>query len=195
MTSPCTTCGGLPDDVTANTGRQDYLPDAYDRLQKLSDDFNERLHRCPECRQLYHWIDLPQTYGSGNCDEERLVRLPRPVSDLLDRLYPPEPAKAEGVDAASAEEVAAGVPHDLLLVALKDHVFTAPRLLEPFLPRLIRTLFEEGKGSRLSDLLSNYGYGSRARNQQLLDLIGPRDEAKLAFTPQHLLERLRTRYR
>lgn len=85
----CSLCGGLPDDLMVNTGREQYFPDAFYQLARLGGRLTEPFRRCPEYGTYFHWIALPQTYGSGNCDEERSIRLSARVSRLLDHLFPP----------------------------------------------------------------------------------------------------------
>lgn len=70
----CTVCVSLPDDFTVNTGRDEAFPDAFKKLRWISGDNSDGYYRCPGCGTYYLWIDMPQFYGSGNCDEERLVR-------------------------------------------------------------------------------------------------------------------------
>lgn len=70
----CSVCISLPDDFTVNTGREEPFPTAFRKLKWVCGDSSEAYYRCPGCGTYYEWINMPQFYGSGNCDEERLVR-------------------------------------------------------------------------------------------------------------------------
>jgi hypothetical protein len=83
----CATCGELPDDVWANTGRDQHLPDASRRLKSPwphASGIDALL--CPACGAWFVWRDHPQFYGSGNLDEEQLTRLPPHTWRTLERL-------------------------------------------------------------------------------------------------------------
>lgn len=71
----CPLCGELADRIVAQTGYGDYLPDAAYKLKKEELSFSCDVRRCPECDGIFIWEDHPQYYGSGNLDEEWLIRL------------------------------------------------------------------------------------------------------------------------
>jgi hypothetical protein len=84
---PCTVCGPLPAEVTANTGRDERLPAAYRRLKKVASFGNPCvIYCCEACETHYEWEDLAQFYGSGNNDEERLTRLMPGATSVFRRL-------------------------------------------------------------------------------------------------------------
>lgn len=84
----CSLCGSLPDDITVNTGRGFYLPDATHKLElKGKGDVFTQLYRCPGCGTYYERIDMPQFYGSGDNAEERLVRLSWQRSHEIDKSF------------------------------------------------------------------------------------------------------------
>lgn len=83
----CSVCSTLPDDITVNTGREYHLPDAFKKLKMMSGDSYEAYYRCPECHTYYEWINMPQMYGSGKNDEERLVRQSQEKSKALDASF------------------------------------------------------------------------------------------------------------
>ncbi len=141
----CALCGELPDDLNVNTGRGECFPAAFDRLipvgipspsqgQRVGSQFR----RCPNCGAFFDWSDAPQMYGSGNCDEERLVRLPATTSRLLNTLFPPDPKAPP--HPGEIGEYFRSLPLDLLLRALGSQVRTAPIILTPFVPDLARHL-------------------------------------------------------
>lgn len=184
--APCPRCDGLPDDVTVNTGRDHRFDDAFYTLESLGDSFQERFRRCAACRTFFHWIDLPQTYGSGNCDEERCVRLSPAVSARLDRLFPADP-KHPG-DLGDVDDYFATVPLHLLQVALETHVFTGRPVVAPFVPRLCAILRQKG-GHSLADLLSNYCYGRPDEAAVVLAGLEPEEGAELPYAARLLRER------
>lgn len=83
----CNVCSALPEDVTVNTGREEYFPSAFNKLIRINGDNDTAFYRCPNCHTFYEWINMPQFYGSGNCDEERLVRQSAEKSRFLDHSF------------------------------------------------------------------------------------------------------------
>src|SRR5689334_12954443 len=81
---PCEVCSVIPEEMWANTGRGDSLYPELGRLVRLNLDNGDDIYECPGCGALFEWEDLPQYYGSGNCDEERLTRL-NPEQHLIVR--------------------------------------------------------------------------------------------------------------
>lgn len=87
--SDCVTCGTLPDSLSANTGRSEYLPEAVSKLKRLwdtsfSNDIDAML--CPTCGAWFEWRDDTAWTGSGNDDSETLKRLPPEAWVVLERL-------------------------------------------------------------------------------------------------------------
>lgn len=141
----CALCGELPDDLTVNTGRGECFPAAFDRLTPVGIPspsqgqwVGSQFRRCPNCGAFFDWGDAPQMYGSGNCDEERLVRLPATASRLLNNLFPPDPKAPP--DPGKVGVYFEDLPLDLLLRALSSQVSAAPRIVTPFVPGLARLL-------------------------------------------------------
>src|SRR5688572_8250544 len=97
----CSVCSSLSNDITVNTGREEYFPSAFIKLIGMDNDSRAEFRCCPGCRTYFNWIDMSHLYGSGNNDEERLVRLSPEKSRLLDKLfaadsnYRPEPAEVK----------------------------------------------------------------------------------------------------
>ncbi len=141
----CALCGELPDDLTVNTGRDERFPAAFDRLTPVGIPspgqgqwVGSQFRRCPNCGAFFDWSDAPQMYGSGNCDEERLIRLPATASRLLNNLFPPDPKAPP--DPGEMSQYFQALPLGLLLRALGSQVRTAPKILTPFVPDLARLL-------------------------------------------------------
>ncbi len=145
LAEKCALCGELPDDLTVNTGRGECFPAAFDRLTPVGIPspsqgqwVGSQFRRCPACGAFFDWSDAPQRYGSGNEDEERLVRLQATESRLLNTLFPPDPRAPPDPGDVSAYFQA--LPLDLLLRALSSQVRAAPRIVTPFVPDMARLL-------------------------------------------------------
>lgn len=156
----CALCGELPDDLIVNTGRGECFPAAFDRLIPVGIPspsqgqwVGSQFRRCPNCGAFFDWSDAPQMYGSGNEDEERLVRLPATASRLLNTLFPPDPTAPPDPEEMSA--YFQSLPLDLLLRALGSQVRTAPKILTPFVPDLAR-LLEVSEDAAIARLLGAY---------------------------------------
>ncbi|HUS27323.1 MAG TPA: hypothetical protein VMZ53_02410 [Kofleriaceae bacterium] len=73
---PCAICSQIPDQLTANTGREHYLPETTTPLQPLGwGSRDEDLWKCPQCDNLYTYYSEQAFTGSGNNDEDVLTRL------------------------------------------------------------------------------------------------------------------------
>jgi hypothetical protein len=151
----CSLCGIFPDDLTVNTGRDEYFPDAFwkqIRMELGSDDYEE-FRRCPGCGSYFKWIDSPQMYGSGNLAEERLIRFPLKASPLLDLVFSPD--GKEQPDLGEIDEYFKFIELELLLDVLRLHARYAPKIFELFVPYLWRLLFRNDTYS-VQELLSCY---------------------------------------
>lgn len=156
----CALCGELPDDLTVNTGRGECFPAAFDRLTPVGIPspgqgqwVGSQFRRCPACAAFFDWSDAPQVYGSGNEDEERLVRLPATASRLLNTLFQLDPRAP--LDHGAVSVYFQDLPLDLLLRALGSQVRTAPNILTPFVPGLAR-LLEVSEDAGIARLLGAY---------------------------------------
>lgn len=181
----CPLCGELPDDLTVNTGREQRFPAAFDKLTPVGITspgqgqwVGSQFRRCPECGRYFDWGDYPQVYGSGNCDEERLIRLPARTSRLLDNLFTHDPQAP--ADLGDVGEYFEALPLNLLLRALRSRVGTVPEIVRPFVPDLVPLL---GKSDDFSvrnsvrSLLDGYGAGSYGRAREV-----EAAQAQYAFT-------------
>lgn len=138
----CSVCQSLGYDKTVNTGREEYFPSAFNRLVCMDgDDYRSEFRRCPGCATYFHWIDLSSWTGSGNNDEERLVRISIKGSELLDKLFSANP-KAPS-DFNEVREYFETLPTDLLVAALKRRVYKFPHIIEPFVPKLLVILAQD----------------------------------------------------
>lgn len=116
----------------------------------------------------FDWGDYPQIYGSGNCDEERLIRLSTRASRLLNNLFPLDlKAPPESGDIGEYFEA---LPLDLLLRALSSQVGTVPNIVTPFVPNLVRLLGKSDDtsvGNSIRSLLGAYVSGSEERAKEI----------------------------
>jgi hypothetical protein len=181
----CSLCGSLPDDETVNTGRDHYFQEAFYQLTRLGGGVKEPLRRCPRCRVFFRWIDLPQVYGSGNCDEERAIRLSPNISALLDKLFPDDPKNPPDLGPIDAF---LALPLELLVLALECHAFTGPKMIAPFVPRLVQML-NSSNDSSLGAVLSNYRYERPAQAQEILAAFQSLEGAPLSYSARSLKDR------
>lgn len=167
----CSLCGELPDDLTVNTGREQRFPAAFDNLTPVGVPcpgqgqwVGSQFRRCPDCGTYFDWGDYPQVYGSGNCDEERRIRLPARASRLLDNLFVPDPKAPP--DPGDVGEYFEALPLGLLLRALSSQVGTVPNIVTPFVPNLVRLLGKSDDTS-VGRLLGAYVSGFPERAKEL----------------------------
>lgn len=173
----CSLCGELPDNLTVNTGREERFPAAFDELAIVGGFATPELRRCPECGTYFHWIDEPQFYGSGNCDEEKSIRLSTRASRLLDYLFSPDPQDlgALGVIAADFE----AIPLDILLKPLWSHIHTSPEILAPFVPILVQ-LLGKPRNAWAIEVLSAYAK-TPERAEEILEASLPMGDVERAY--------------
>jgi hypothetical protein len=168
----CSVCGSLPDDITVNTGREEYFPSAFSQLIGMDEDRGE-FRTCPDCRTYFNWIDMPQMYGSGNNAEERLVRLPKEKSRLLDKLFTADsnyqPTSIE------VEEYLGSLPLDMLVPAVGFHLHRNRELITAFVPHLVRLLGKNNDTS-LWNLLNGYVSDNPERAEEILNAFRSSDE-------------------
>jgi len=136
----------------------------------MDNDYKAVLQCCPQCRTYFNWIDMPQMYGSGNCDEERLVRLSPGQSLLLDKLF--TAASDYRPDQHEITHYIDYVPLDLLLPALRFCRHRFPEVIALFVPQLVRLLGKNNDTS-LWEFLNGYAYNKPKRAEEILSVIQP----------------------
>lgn len=185
ITPTCTTCGNLRNEI-ANTGRGEYLADAWYKMVRsdLANDID--LGRCPECDACFEWTDHPQCYGSGNLDEEHVRRLPEAEAALVRTLCAPVDIEAplRVFDAALAI-----VAPDLLRALLRKLVYQQRPAFQLLLPKLIDQLYLK-PGMSDSDSIANYVGWGLGRAREVMDLIEA-DARPRPFIVEHLHKRCR----
>lgn len=146
----CSVCGGLPDSCLAQTGYGDALPAASRRLEPLGIDNMHDVWRCPACGLLFHWEDLPQYYGSGNLDQERLDRLSQAQGEVVRTLL--EPGFCETPPDQLIARAARELPRELLHPILR-HLRYQEASFETLVPPLAELLVAEDDQPIVSLLL------------------------------------------
>jgi hypothetical protein len=177
----CSVCGSLPDDITVNTGRDEYFPDAYSQLVSMDNEYDAHFRCCPGCRTYFNWIDMRQMYGSGNNDEERLVRLSTEKSRLLDKLFSADPDYRP--DPAEVEQYITSFSLDLLIPALRFHLYGTPEFVAPFVPHLMRLLGKNNDTS-LWEFLRGYISTRPERAKEVVEAFRSSDE----YPPNRLIQ-------
>ncbi len=163
----CSLCSSLPDDLTINTGRLDreeYFPGVFNKLIGMDSEYDAELRRCPYCATYFNWIDMSSWTGSGNSDYERLVRLSTSVSQLLDRLFSSD--VKDHPEPNDVGEYLETVPLNLLLRALRKRLYSAPEIVAPFVPHLVRLLAKNNDTS-LWEFLNSYARNKPERAEDI----------------------------
>lgn len=184
--STCLTCGKLPAELTANTGRDEHLPDAVDALKRFQLDRSVDVLRCPACGALFVWRDVPQCYGSGNLDEETLSRLPPNAAAALQRLFDGDVGGDEGslLGAAFAE-----ASTDVVIAVIQHLQKARPDQFEQLLPALVARFLDKDRPTEsqsLYSLLLGVTQGKPVRERCEL-LVGLLRSQPLEGSAQHLL--------
>lgn len=142
--SDCVTCGTLPDHLSANTGRDEWLPAEVGKLKRLwnatgSNDVDVML--CPTCGAWFEWRDDTAWTGSGNNDEQTLKRLLPEAWVVLERLIHGDVGDAVAVFEAARSHLTSDVrgralgqlndtTFQTMLPALAERFFTTPSDME-----------------------------------------------------------------
>lgn len=161
----CSFCETLPVELTVNTGRDYKFPEAFYKLAVIDvSKLDEQFRRCPECRAYFKWTDLSERYGSGNNDEEKLIRLPKKISLLLGKIFSADPQDHPVQD--DVKEYFETIPNELLLHELR--FVKSPKIIAPFVPRLLWILRINAGNSAVTDVLTNYVSDNQERAEELL---------------------------
>lgn len=89
----CSFCGPIGDGATANTGRGEYFEAPITKLTRHDLGDRDDLRECPACGAFFRYDTYEAQTGSGNNDEDTLVRLDAPTTatlrELVHRKAPP----------------------------------------------------------------------------------------------------------
>lgn len=174
MLRECDSCSTIGDDITANTGRNEYFSQPVERLEWLQIESGQDVRRCRECGALFHWQDLPQHYGSGNEWEERLIRLTPAQAELTRAILlaagpPAEPLKW----LESCFEV---LKFDLAILLLNWTAKKHPDLARALIPALVNRLERHNDGN-IAGIIWTWAGKDRARIGELLQILYARGDA------------------
>jgi hypothetical protein len=160
----CAVCAGIPPDLLVNTGRDETFPAEVQSLVPLELGQSTDLYRCPNCEALFEWEDLPQYYGSGNCDEERLTRLDPAQASTARELLDPEPGERD-CEALCARALRT-LSHSVVREILGHMAYNHPRAFAGFLAPLVARLAGDDDGSVRGIVMSYCG----RRRDRLVEL-------------------------
>lgn len=164
----CPICGSLPQTYLAQTGYGERFPPAAGQLVSLEIDNSRDIWRCPACGDLFEWEDIPQHYGSGNLDEERLTRLSPLQAKLAQDLLAPDlggAAPAELIPSAARE---LGDLIHSILSRLCYHTSSFDRLVAP-----LAQVLANGNDQRLVTILRSWATrNAKERQSRLTFLVG-----------------------
>lgn len=170
---PCEACSSIPPVLWANTGRGESLSPEIDHLIRLNIDTSNDLYECPDCETFFQWDDLPQYYGSGNNDDERLTRLTPEQESIARALLDPNPGERESEQLL--EQAFGMLSHDIVYNILSYRARRTKEAFSGFVRPLVARLAVQNNGT-LVDVLRTYCDNDRARLTevlQLLDAVGP----------------------
>lgn len=162
----CRFCYTLQDDQKINRDRGEKFPDAYAKLIPVGVDINSLLRRCPACGIYFNWINNSVYTGSSQKKAEQLIRLSAKSSQLLENLFSNTPQNY--IEPADVEDLLKTLSLEPLLPALRKHIYSAPNLITPFIPHLLR-LLEQTDNSAIWELLNNYVSNKTEGAQEILE--------------------------
>lgn len=190
---PCEVCSAIPDEMWANTGRGDSLYPELGRLVRLDLNRSDDIYECPGCGALFEWEDLPQYYGSGNCDEERLTRLNPAQYQIVRALLD---AKAGDQDAELfLEHALQNLSRDLVYTLLRYQATYHKQAFSKFLEPLVVRLMAQSDGG-LFDVIRSYCDCDReqlAEVVRLLDAGGPNISKSAQYMRETFMEQMQKR--
>ncbi len=162
----CLVCRSLPDDITVNTGRDEYFPSAFRQLISMDNTYRSEFRCCKACGTYFNWIDMSQMYGSGNNDEERLVRLSPEKSRVLNKLFSADSNYRP--DSGEVEEYIATLSLEHLVSALGYNLHRVPEFIAAFVPHLVR-LLEKNNDTSLWSFLQGYVTNDPKRAEEVMN--------------------------
>ena len=116
----CSQCRCIPTTMLVQTGYDERFPDEVYQFIRLHLDHHRDLYRCQLCNALFDWEDLPQMYGSGNLDEERLTRLTDEQAELVHALL--ALTAEQWTPSALIDRAQQVLPNDLLIVLRRQSI-------------------------------------------------------------------------
>lgn len=167
----CSICSQIPDQLSANIGRDHFLPETTAKLVPLGwGSREEDLWKCPQCDNLYTYYSEQAFTGSGNTDEDVLTRL---APDQARVVRAVAIAGTVPVDQATQEENAffalPGLAHT---VSLTRAYAQNREVVRRFIPRLVAELAKTSSGSyQYRDTLIGLGKARKDDARRIIDEI------------------------
>jgi hypothetical protein len=169
----CSICSQIPDVVTANTGRDHYLPETTSALKPLAwgTSTSEDIWRCPQCDNLYTYESEQAFTGSGNTD-----------ADVLTRLTPEQARVVRAVgfagkvplDQLAQEEEAFFALPGLAVSVVLNHAYQQNReVVRRFIPRLVGEMARTSS-FQYRDILIGLGKARKDDARRIVDEIAKR---------------------
>lgn len=169
----CSICSKIPDVLTANTGRDRYLPETTTALVPLrwGSSTSEDIWKCPQCDNLYTYYSEQAFTGSGNTDEDVLTRLSSEEARVVRAVGFPGKLSADAV-ARDEEDDFFNLPGLALSVTL-NHAYTGNReIVRCFIPRIVAELASTSSGSyQYRDTLISLGKARKDDARRIVDEI------------------------
>lgn len=151
----------------AQSGYGDQLPAAARALVPMELYSRRDVWRCPACEALFDFEDLPQFFGSGNLDEQRLDRLSELQASLVRGLL--APVFGGWVPEELVTQAARELP-DGLLHAILRHVASRSSAFPALVPALAE-LLANGNDQGLVPLLLDWAGRRRERLSRVIELL------------------------
>lgn len=172
----------LPKHLTANTGRDEWLPAEAGTLEPMQLSRDLDLRRCKSCRALFVWGDHPQFYGSGNLDEETLDRLSPEQTQTVELLLSGAPGPEVNTVVAAAFNQ---LEEEVLMLLLNRLQRTRPDQYERLMPQFVTRLLPRPNLS-LSGTLQGFARQDSRCAALVIDLL--RKHEPLPTWMQYLLQ-------
>jgi len=192
----CEACSSIPSELWAQTGRGESLYPKIEQLVHLDLDNRNDLYVCPVCEAIFEWEDFTQLSGSGNNDEERVLRLGPEQAAVVRELLDPDPRERDGeaLLERAFRLLSDAIVYNVLRYRARHEGEAFVGLVHPIVARLM-----EGDGS-LSDIVTTYCSYNRGRIAEVLRQIdsGGQDISQSArFLRETLIRRIEeaNRYR
>jgi hypothetical protein len=162
----CRLCDTLQDDLKINLECSERFPEAFSSLISNDGYFNSPFRRCPACGIYFNWIDLSAKTGTSHKKGEQLIRLSAKSSRLLENLFSNVPPN--DLDPDDVTDFLKNSPLDPLLPVLRKKSYSAPQMIQLFIPHLLRRL-EQTNDSSIWEILNNYVSNETERAQEVLE--------------------------
>ena len=166
----CSICAQIPDVLTANIGRDHFLPETTAALKPLGwgSSSSEDIWKCPQCDNLYTYYSEQAFTGSGNTDEDVLTRLTPDQARVVRTVG--FPGKATPDQAAGEQDAFFALPGLALSVTL-NHAYAKNReVVRRLIPRIVAELAKTSS-FQFRDLLIGLGKARKDDARRIVDEI------------------------